>query len=66
MKPVIAKYLRISDEDIDLDGIVKNESNSVRNQRALLDDFISITPDFVNYEVVEYLEILSLSLIQCG
>jgi len=66
VKPVIAKYLRISDEDIDLDGIVKNESNSVRNQRALLDDFISITPDFVNYEVVEYLEILSLSLIQCG
>jgi len=56
VKPVIAKYLRISDEDIDLDGIVKNESNSVGNQRALLDDFISITPDFVNYEVVEYLD----------
>ena len=56
MKPVIAKYLRISDEDIDLDGVVKNESNSVGNQRALLDDFISSTPDFVNYEVAEYLD----------
>ena len=56
MKPVIAKYLRISNEDIGLAGTAKNESNSVVNQRALLDDFISNTPDFVNYEVVEYIE----------
>jgi DNA invertase Pin-like site-specific DNA recombinase len=63
MKYVIAKYLRISDEDIDL-GTDKHESSSIANQRALLDNFISDhiykTPEFLNHacgiEVAEYLD----------
>ena len=56
MSYVIAKYLRISDEDIDLDGLKKHESNSIVNQRALLDDFINMTPEFNGCEVIEYLD----------
>jgi len=56
MKPVIAKYLRISDEDIDLDGVEKHESNSVGNQRSLLDNFIANSPEFADYEIAEYLD----------
>jgi DNA invertase Pin-like site-specific DNA recombinase len=56
MKPVIAKYMRISNEDIDLSGKGKRESNSVTNQRALLDDFIAANPEFAAYEVVEFFD----------
>jgi len=56
MSYVIAKYLRISDEDIDLDGIVKQESNSIAGQRALLDGFISKIPEFEGCEVIEELD----------
>ena len=55
---VIAKYLRISAEDIDLDGFEKFESNSIVHQRALLDDFIANHPDFhgENIEIIEALD----------
>jgi len=53
MATVIAKYLRISAEDMDLDGVDKYESNSIVHQRALLDDFISKTPEFQGCEVIE-------------
>ena len=56
MRPVIAKYLRISDEDIDLDGIEKHESNSIGNQRSLLGDFIANSPEFAGFDIVEYLD----------
>ena len=56
MSYIIAKYLRISDEDVDLDGKVKQESNSIVGQRALLDDFISKTPEFKGCEVIEELD----------
>jgi len=56
MNYVIAKYLRISDEDIDLDGTVKQESNSIVGQRALLDSFISKMPEFEGCEVIEELD----------
>jgi len=56
MKYVVMKYLRISSEDIDLDGLDKYESNSIANQRALLDDFISKTPEFGNCEVLEAID----------
>jgi len=56
MKPVLAKYLRISDEDVDLDGIEKHESNSVKNQRDLLNDYIANSAEFAGYDVVEYLD----------
>ena len=38
---VIAKYLRLSLEDDDLDPLEKDESNSISNQRKLLDNYIS-------------------------
>jgi len=56
MSYVVAKYLRISEEDIDLDGIEKFESNSIRNQRALLDEFIKKTPEFSGCDVIECLD----------
>jgi len=56
MAYTVAKYLRISSEDIDLDGFDKYESNSIKNQRSLLDDFISKTPDFAGCEVIEELD----------
>ncbi len=37
---VIAKYLRLSLEDGDLDPVEKDESNSIKNQRKLLDAII--------------------------
>jgi DNA invertase Pin-like site-specific DNA recombinase len=56
MAYAIAKYLRISAEDIDLDGFDKYESNSIGNQRALLDDFIGRVPEFAGCEVIEELD----------
>ena len=56
MSYVIAKYLRISDEDTDLDGLAKQESNSIIGQRALLDNFISQIPEFAGCEVIEALD----------
>lgn len=37
---VVAKYIRLSDEDVDTGRSVKQESNSVVSQRRLLDGFI--------------------------
>jgi DNA invertase Pin-like site-specific DNA recombinase len=56
MKYTIAKYLRISAEDIDLDGCDKYESNSIGNQRDLLDDFITRIPEFAGCEIIEALD----------
>jgi DNA invertase Pin-like site-specific DNA recombinase len=56
MPYTIAKYLRISAEDIDLDGFDKYESNSIANQRAYLDDFIARVPEFKGCEVLEAID----------
>ena len=56
MAYTIAKYLRISSEDIDLDGFDKYESNSIGNQRALLDDFITRMPKFDGCIVIEEID----------
>ena len=53
MNYTILKYLRISAEDIDLDGFDKYESNSIGNQRAYLDDFIKKMPEFEGCKVIE-------------
>jgi len=53
MSYTIMKYLRISSEDIDFDGLNNYESNSITLQRALLDDFIAKTPEFENCEILE-------------
>ena len=48
----IAKYLRISDEDRDLRTTGKDESDSVGNQRNLLDAYISQHDEFTGAEIV--------------
>ena len=50
----IAKYLRISSEDADLKNSVKMESNSISNQRNLLNSYISRVPEFAGATVVEF------------
>ncbi|WP_322200956.1 recombinase family protein [Acutalibacter intestini] len=50
----VAKYVRISDEDRDLKQAGKTESNSIANQRNLLDSFIARHDDFAQAEVVEF------------
>lgn len=51
---IIFKYLRLSSEDTDLKQAGKSESNSIGNQRNLLDDFIRRTPEFAGARVVEF------------
>lgn len=50
----IAKYLRLSLEDEDLKQAGKPESNSIANQRNLLDAHISRIPEFAEAEVLEF------------
>ncbi len=49
-----AKYLRLSSEDVDLKHSDKEESNSITNQRNLLDAFISRTPELAETTVIEF------------
>ena len=51
---VIAIYLRLSSEDDDLKQLGKLESNSIANQRNLLQDFISRNEEWVDADVVEF------------
>lgn len=50
----IAKYLRLSSEDADMNHSGKLESNSISNQRNLLDAYINRIPEFAGAEVVEF------------
>ena len=49
-----AKYIRLSSEDDDLGTSGKIESNSVTNQRNLLDTFIRRTPDLADTNIIEF------------
>lgn len=51
----IAKYLRLSESDGDLGVDGKDESNSIENQRLLLDSFIEARDDLEG-EVYEYVD----------
>lgn len=51
---VIAKYLRLSSEDIDLKEAKKTESNSISNQRGLLNAYIEKLSEFSEAEVIEF------------
>ncbi len=51
---VIAKYLRLSLEDADLDPAEKEESNSISNQRRLIDDAISTKFASKTVKVIEF------------
>lgn len=50
----VAKYLRLSDADGDLKRAGKDESNSIANQRNLLDSFIQQKEDFAGATVLEF------------
>jgi len=49
-----AKYIRLSSEDDDLNHGGKLESDSIVNQRNLLDSFIRTMPDLADSQVVEF------------
>lgn len=51
---VIAKYLRLSLEDADLDPAEKEESNSISNQRRVIDDAISTKFASKTVKVIEF------------
>ncbi len=51
---VIAEYLRLSSEDVDLKDTKKTESNSISNQRELLNAHLEKIPEFVGAEVIEF------------
>ena len=50
----VAKYLRLSSEDSDLRQSGREESNSIVNQRNLLDAFIERTPDLSSSKILEF------------
>ncbi|MDE7274503.1 MAG: recombinase family protein [Lachnospiraceae bacterium] len=51
---VIAKYLRISAEDMDIKKFGKNESDSIGNQRNLIEEFINQKPEFAGADILEF------------
>lgn len=53
-KKIIAMYIRLSDEDRNVDGYDKTESNSISAQRNLITSHIRSNGDFTDYEIVEY------------
>ena len=40
-----AMYLRLSKGDLDVDGLDKSESNSITNQRMIVENFLENNPD---------------------
>lgn len=53
---MLAKYIRLSDQDDDCRPGEKSESNSVANQRALLDHFIASHPELSGRHVLEFID----------
>lgn len=53
-KKKLAFYIRLSLEDFDLKSSDKTESNSVTNQRKLLQDYYNSHPELKEYEIVEF------------
>lgn len=54
MTGVVAKYLRLSSEDSDLQEAGKYESNSITNQRTLINAYIDSNDDLYGCHVVEF------------
>ena len=50
----IGKYYRLSSEDSDLKAVGKVESNSIVNQRNLVESFLARSPEFVGSKSFEY------------
>ena len=55
MTPILAFYLRLSEADGDLGSEGKDESNSIENQRLLLQSFVDDRED-IRGEVREYID----------
>ena len=55
MEKYVAKYLRISDDDRDIDNI-KEESISISNQRIVLQNFVNHHEELSMYPVKEFLD----------
>lgn len=53
-KKILAFYIRLSMEDVDLKTSDKTESNSVTNQRKLLQDYYDSHPELKEYDVIEF------------
>ena len=53
---MIAKYIRLSSQDDDCAPGEKSESNSVANQRALLNHYIAAHPEFAGKSVLEFVD----------
>lgn len=53
-KKKLAFYIRLSLEDLDLKSSDKTESNSVTNQRKLLQDYYDSYPELKEYEIIEF------------
>lgn len=51
---VVAKYIRLSDEDADTGKGVKQESNSIVSQRRLLDGFIDGNGELKKCRIIEF------------
>lgn len=51
---VIAKYLRLSAEDMEKRNFGKAESDSIGNQRNLIEEFISRKPEFAGADILEF------------
>lgn len=54
MRGVLAKYIRISNEDCDKAQKLKDESSSLSNQRLLIRDFIREHDELSDFVVIEY------------
>lgn len=53
----IAIYLRLSQEDIDSkNSLLKDESNSIRSQRLMIQRYIQEQPEFAGYPVLEFVD----------
>lgn len=50
----VAMYLRLSSEDGDLKNTGKAESESISNQRGLIENFIRSHPEFSGWEICEF------------
>lgn len=56
IKQCIALYIRLSDDDDNIDGKSKVESNSVTSQRKLLEGFIAQQQEFAGMATLEYVD----------
>lgn len=54
LKKTIAMYIRLSLEDGDINNNGKKESNSIVNQRSLLQEFIKSDAELSQYEIKEF------------